>query len=84
MADYGQKLPENTNGKYYVDRTCIDCDLCRMTAPRNFKRSERLTFSYVYQQPVTSEEKALCAQAKVECPVDAIGDDGVELILNKG
>ena len=37
MADLTQKLPENVAGQFYVDATCIDCDLCRETAPQNFR-----------------------------------------------
>ena len=37
MADLASKLAENAVGKYYVDLNCIDCDLCRITAPNNFK-----------------------------------------------
>jgi ferredoxin len=40
MADTANKYPENVAGKYYVDNQCIDCDLCRETAPDNFKRND--------------------------------------------
>ena len=40
MADIANRYPENTAGKYYVDNQCIDCDLCRETAPDNFTRNE--------------------------------------------
>jgi ferredoxin len=33
MADAANKYPENVEGKFYVDDQCIDCDLCRETAP---------------------------------------------------
>ena len=33
MADRMDKVPENVPGRFYVDATCIDCDLCRETAP---------------------------------------------------
>jgi 4Fe-4S single cluster domain of Ferredoxin I len=36
MADVANKYPENAPGKFYVDEQCIDCDLCRETAPANF------------------------------------------------
>ncbi len=35
MADVANKYPENAAGKFYVDEQCIDCDLCRETAPAN-------------------------------------------------
>ena len=37
MADVANKYSENVDGKFYVDDQCIDCDLCRETAPANFK-----------------------------------------------
>ena len=76
MANRTQKFPENASGKYYVDETCIDCDLCRQTAPANFKRNAEKGYSYLAKQPTTPEEEKLCAQAKTECPTDSIGDDG--------
>ncbi|MBI4367866.1 MAG: ferredoxin [Candidatus Omnitrophica bacterium] len=76
MAERTQKLSENASGKFYVDTTCIDCDLCRQTAPANFARNAEKGYSYVSKQPVTPEEAKFCQQAKEECPVDSIGDDG--------
>jgi ferredoxin len=76
MADVANRYPENTGGKYYVDNQCIDCDLCRETAPANFTRNEDGGYSYVYKQPATPEEEALCKEAKEGCPVEAIGDNG--------
>ena len=31
------KVESNVAGKYYVDSNCIDCDVCRETAPENFR-----------------------------------------------
>ena len=76
MADASHKYPENVNGKYYVDDQCIDCDLCRETAPANFKRNDDGGHSYVYKQPESPEEETLCNEAKEGCPVEAIGSDG--------
>jgi ferredoxin len=82
MADARDKLPENTPGKFYVDRQCIDCDVCRDTSPTNFRRNDDNGYSYVYKQPETEEERALCEEAFDACPVEAIGDDGV-LVVEK-
>ena len=41
MAEPSIKVPENVPGPFYVDATCIYCDLCRETAPRNFRRNDR-------------------------------------------
>ena len=76
MANRTEKLTENVSGKYYVDTKCIDCDLCRMTAPANFTRNAAKGYTFVSKQPASAKEEELCRQAKVECPVDAIGDDG--------
>ena len=76
MADKDEKWPENVTGKFYVDEQCIDCDLCRQTAPLSFERNEAEGYSFVYRQPETEEEYALCVEALDECPVEAIGNDG--------
>jgi len=76
MADAANKYAENVAGKFYVDDQCIDCDLCRETAPANFKRNDDGGHSYVYKQPETPEEEALCKEAMEGCPVEAIGSDG--------
>jgi ferredoxin len=76
MADKTQKKPDNVGGRFFVDDQCIDCDLCRETAPAFFKRNEDGGYSYVYRQPSTSEEIALCTEALDGCPVEAIGNDG--------
>ena len=76
MADAANKYAENVPGKFYVDDQCIDCDLCRETAPANFKRNDDGGHSYVYKQPETPEEEGLCKEAMEGCPVEAIGNDG--------
>ena len=76
MADPKDRLLENVPGKYYVDTQCIDCDVCRVTAPENFQRSEDKGYSYVFRQPQTRDEDARCEEAMDSCPVEAIGKDG--------
>jgi len=76
MADSANKYAVNVPGLYYVDDQCIDCDLCRETAPANFSRSEEGCHSYLSKQPETPEEEALCKEAMEGCPVEAIGNDG--------
>jgi ferredoxin len=76
MADPTRKAPENVAGRFYVDLTCIDCDLCRETAPANFVRLDAEGYSYVFNQPGSPAEEAACLAAMEECPVEAIGDDG--------
>src|SRR3954447_16801366 len=76
MADAANKYPENAPGTFYVDEQCIDCDLCRETAPANYKRNDDGGHSYVYKQAESPEEEALCKEAMEGCPVEAIGNDG--------
>ena len=76
MPDLNSKQPENVSGRYYVDATCIDCDVCRDVAAANFTRFDDGGYSYVYKQPATSEEENLCQEALESCPVEAIGNDG--------
>ena len=76
MADKAQKVLENIPGRFYVDATCIDCDLCRETAPANFIRQDEEGHSYVVLQPYDPAQEAACLAALEECPVEAIGEDG--------
>ena len=78
MADPNDKVPGQPEGRYYVDTQCIDCDLCRETAPDNFVRNDEEGYSYVSKQPVTAEEEEQCQDALDNCPVEAIGSDGPE------
>lgn len=76
MASVADKYTDNVPGKFYTDSQCIDCDLCRQTAPEFFDRNAEKGYSFVSKQPTTPEEIALCQQAVDECPVEAIGNDG--------
>lgn len=75
MADKSRKVAGSVAGRFYVDTTCIDCNLCRETAPKNFQRNEEGGYSYVFRQPTNPAEEADCRQALEECPVQAIGED---------
>ncbi len=76
MADLENRYEENVKGEFYVDNQCIDCDLCRETAPANFTREDDGGYSFVYKQPENDDELALCNEAMEGCPVEAIGKDG--------
>ncbi|MEN9661837.1 MAG: hypothetical protein RL324_786 [Verrucomicrobiota bacterium] len=78
MANKADKHQPNVAGKFYVDSQCIDCDLCRETAPSFFTRHEEGGYSYVFKQPSTQEEIDQCMEAIEGCPVEAIGKDGDE------
>ena len=75
MADPNDKVADSVAGKWYVDSQCIDCDLCRTTAPNVFKQNPDEGYSFVYAQPTTEEDGKLCQEAMDECPVEAIGND---------
>jgi len=76
MANKDDRIADNAAGKWYVDSSCIDCDVCRTTAPNNFKANEDEGYSFVVKQPENADEEAQCGEAKASCPVEAIGDDG--------
>jgi ferredoxin len=76
MADFSTRTPQNVPGKFYVDAQCLDCDLCRETAPNNFRRFDEGMYSYVYKQPTNPEEIEACLVAVKGCCTEAIGTDG--------
>ncbi|MDB4459228.1 ferredoxin [bacterium] len=76
MAELENKYSDNVTGKYYVDDQCIDCDLCRETAPDSFTRSDDGGYSFVFKQPEGEDEVNLAKEAMEGCPVEAIGEDG--------
>ncbi|MGD1149385.1 MAG: ferredoxin [Thermoanaerobaculaceae bacterium] len=76
MANKDDRLPDNAPGKWYVDSSCIDCDVCRTTAPNNFKANEDEGHSFLFKQPESGDDEAQCEEAKASCPVEAIGNDG--------
>jgi ferredoxin len=75
MAEVAEKHAPNVAGWFYTDSQCIDCDVCRETAPDNFERHDD-GFNFVKKQPASEEEAELCVEAMAACPVDAIGDNG--------
>ncbi|MBO9668086.1 MAG: ferredoxin [Bdellovibrio sp.] len=76
MADKSQKWTENKPGKTFVDQSCIACDACVLTAPKNFSMHEEDGHAFVSKQAETPEEEALVKEAMEGCPVEAIGNDG--------
>jgi glyoxylase-like metal-dependent hydrolase (beta-lactamase superfamily II)/ferredoxin len=74
MADLRNKLEGNAPGEFYVDSSCIDCDLCRQIAPGVF-REERES-SIVHRQPSTAAETLRAEMALVTCPTASIGTLG--------
>lgn len=77
MADYTNRNLENVIGRFYVDDTCIDCDLCRSNASAFFRRQDEAAYTYVYRQPQTVDEIAVAREALLDCPTESIGEDGL-------
>lgn len=70
-----EKVAENVPGAFFVMDNCIDCDLCRQSAPHIFKRKSigNSGYSYVFAQPATERGEQLARDAMQACPVEAIG-----------
>jgi glyoxylase-like metal-dependent hydrolase (beta-lactamase superfamily II)/ferredoxin len=71
MAHLKQRRPENVDGNFYVDSTCIDCDTCRWMAPEVFSREGDQ--SAVHHQPINESEQLRAMQALLACPTASIG-----------
>ncbi|MBD2577718.1 MBL fold metallo-hydrolase [Oscillatoria sp. FACHB-1406] len=71
MATVAKRRSQNSEGDFYVDSTCIDCDTCRWMSPETFHRTEEQ--SAVYHQPTTPEERLTALQALLSCPTASIG-----------
>src|SRR5215510_9262550 len=71
MANLNRAYSDNIKGNFFVDDTCIDCDLCRQIAPSVFK--DEGDHSAVYHQPESDGETHLAAMALVACPTGSIG-----------
>jgi len=71
MAQREKRLPQNAEGEFYVDSTCIDCDACRQIAPATFH--DHGGQSSCYQQPRDPGEVLRAMMALVACPTASIG-----------
>jgi glyoxylase-like metal-dependent hydrolase (beta-lactamase superfamily II)/ferredoxin len=71
MARIERRLPQNIEGDFYVDDTCIDCDACRQIAPETFR--DHGDQSSVGRQPSTPDEIERALMALVACPTASIG-----------
>ena len=76
MANRNDKNAGNAPGPFYVDTSCIDCDLCRETAPQIFRRNQEIGISIAYHQPATAEQLQAATEAMTGCPTESIGNDG--------
>ncbi len=73
MARLAARLPDNVDGEFFVDSSCIDCGMCRGLAAASFARSGRAEASVVRQQPSSSSEVLRAKMALVSCPTSSIG-----------
>lgn len=73
MARWADRLPDNADGEFFVDSTCIDCAVCRGVAPASFARSDRAGTSFVRRQPADPAETLRAKMALVSCPTSSIG-----------
>jgi len=71
MANRARRLPENVEGDFFVDESCIDCDACRQIAPATFR--DHGDASSVYRQPSTDDEIKRALMALTACPTASIG-----------
>jgi glyoxylase-like metal-dependent hydrolase (beta-lactamase superfamily II)/ferredoxin len=74
MAQIERRLPQNVEGDFYVDDSCIDCDACRQIAPATFR--DHGDQSSVGRQPSTPEDIHRALMALVACPTASIGTVG--------
>ncbi len=73
MARAAERLAENAPGEFFVDASCIDCDVCRQLAPRTFARADGPGQSVVAEQPRADAERERALMALVACPTASIG-----------
>lgn len=71
MADLKKRVPQNIEGQFFVDTTCIDCGTCRQLAPASFAEAEE--YSYVWKQPDTPADSTWALYALLSCPTGSIG-----------
>ena len=71
MAQIDERLPQNVEGEFFVDASCIDCDACRQIAPASFR--DHGGKSSVYRQPQNPGELHRALMALVACPTASIG-----------
>jgi glyoxylase-like metal-dependent hydrolase (beta-lactamase superfamily II) len=74
VADLRARHPANVPGPWFVDRTCIDCDVSRQCAPWMFGEADGQ--AVVMRQPETDDEARAAMRALLACPTGSIGVAG--------
>lgn len=82
MAQPGNKHASNIAGPWFCTNPddasgegCIACSVCNTGAPDFFVADDN-GYSYVFKQPTTPDEIALCQEQLEACPVTSIGSNG--------
>ncbi len=75
MANAARRRPENAEGEFFVDDSCIDCGTCMWMAPGTF--ADRGGMSAVIRQPADGGIRRRALQAAVSCPTGSIGGGDV-------
>jgi glyoxylase-like metal-dependent hydrolase (beta-lactamase superfamily II)/ferredoxin len=75
MADPARRHPDSVDGPWFVDTTCIDCDVSAQCAPWMF--AHRRGQAVVVRQPANADEERDAARALLACPTGSIGTTGV-------
>jgi len=76
MADRKHKQPENAQGKWYVDTTCVPCHVCLEEAPGLLRYADDESHTFFLKQPSNPDEERIARNAMQSCPTEAIGNDG--------
>ena len=61
MATAQRSFADNAPGSFFVDDTCIDCDLCRQIAPSTFVECD--DHAIVQRQPESAQDLLHAAMA---------------------
>jgi glyoxylase-like metal-dependent hydrolase (beta-lactamase superfamily II) len=74
VADPARRHPANAPGPWFVDTTCIDCDVSLQCAPWMFGVADGQ--AVVVRQPATPGELRDAARAMLACPTGSVGVQG--------
>lgn len=72
MADRRRVNPQDLGGEWFVDTTCIDCDVARLLAPGLIEADDD-GLSYFTRPPATPDEERMAWRALLSCPTASIG-----------
>ncbi len=77
MESTPYRLRENVPGPFYVDSSCIYCDLCVDMYPHIFKMLGNHEWAVVHHQPTDEKEYAEAVDGIEACPTGSIRQEGV-------